>query len=249
MNNKKIIKSGLSLAIVTSLFVGVAVLPASAQTVGVNTSTTAQANLSKIISRSDTAITKRITSLNNLNARVQEMKNVSSTEKTNITNAVQTNSSGLTSLEAKINADTDVTTARADAKTITANYRIYALVMPQGYILAASDRIDTISSMMTALSTKLQTRINTDLSAGKNVATLQSALADISAKVTDAQTQGSSAQSGVINLTPDQGNTTIIASNKAALVAARANIKTATSDFQVARQDIKTITQGLKSLE
>jgi hypothetical protein len=176
------------------------------------------------------------------------MKNVSAANKTTLSNEIQTNLSGLTALQAKIDADTDVTTALAEAKTITVDYRIYALVIPQGYIEASSDRVDTITGMLTAISAKLQTRITADQSAGKNVTAMQASLTDLNAKVADATTQAGVAESGVATLSPDQGNTTVAASNKAALVSSRSDIKTAASDLKAADADAKSIVQSLKAL-
>ena len=70
----------------------------------------------------------------------------------------------------------------------------------------------------------------------------------MTAKLSDATSQAQSAQTGVASLVPDQGNTTVAASNKAALVAARANLKTANSDIKAARQDVQTVINGLKAL-
>lgn len=70
----------------------------------------------------------------------------------------------------------------------------------------------------------------------------------MTAKMNDATSQAQIAQNGVISLVPDQGNATVAASNKAALVSARANIKTVAADLKAARQDIATIVSGLKAL-
>ena len=176
------------------------------------------------------------------------MKNVPDTEKTAISNEVASETATLTTLKAKIDADTDVTVARTDEKTITANYRIYALVIPQGRIAVAADRVSTIGGLMTTMQTKLQTRIAADQTAGKNVGTLPATLADVTAKVADANAQAQAGENAVASLVPDQGNATVAASNKSALVSARADLKTAASDLKTAREDIKTIVQGLKTL-
>ena len=216
-----------------------------------NAATTANstAALAKVTTRSDTAITTRIAALNKMSARIAEMKNVPAAEQANISAEVQTETTNLTNLKAKIDADTDVTTARADEKTITGDYRIYALVIPQASIIASSDRVSTIAGMMTALQTKIQTRITADQSAGKDVTAMQTAYADITAKVADASSQAQTAQNVVANLAPDQGNATVAASNKAALLSARADIKSSSTNLKTAREDVKTILAGLKTLK
>jgi hypothetical protein len=233
------------------------IAPAFALSLGVSASASAStsvsganaaARLQKVITQANSDIAARITALNNLNARVQAMVKESASEKASISADVQTNISGLQTLQTKIDADTTVSAATTDAKTIFTTFRIYALVMPQGYILAAADRVTVITGLMSNLATQIQTRITADQSAGKNVSALTATLADMNASITDANNQSATAQAGVSGLQPDQGNATVAASNKAALVAARGDIKTATSDLQAARKDITTLLQGLKSL-
>ncbi len=248
MNSRKIGVSIVSAAAVVAMLLSVA--PAYAQTAtsssgsGANSAT----RLAAIITKANSDIAQRITSLNALNTRVQAMTNESATEKASISTQVQTNITGLTALQSKIDADTTPATARTDAATIFTTFRIYALVIPQGWILASADRVTTITGLMTTLGTKIQARITTDQTAGDNVTALTAALTDMNSKIADANTQSASAQSGVSGLVPDQGNTTTAASNKAALVAAKADIQTASSDLKAARADITTILQGLKSL-
>jgi hypothetical protein len=253
----KISVSFVGIATAATLMLGA--LPASALNVsttvsaaasgsGVGVSANASVKLADVIAKADSDIAARIAALNALNTRVQAMKNESAAGKASIAAQIQTNITGLTALKTKIDADTDTATARSDAQTIFGTYRIYALVVPQGWILAASDRVATVTSLMTTLGTKIQARITADQAAGKDVSALTSAYADMQAKIADANKQSASAQAGVSALVPDQGNATLAASNKAALVAARADIKTATSDLVAARKDVATLLKDLKSL-
>jgi chromosome segregation ATPase len=244
INKNSVSKFAVGVVSVATLLSGFAFTANAATSASAST-----ANLAKVISRSDTAITTRIDALNKLSMRIGQMKNVSTTEVSSISTGIQTQINNLTTLKSKIDADTDVATARADAKTITGDYRTYALTIPQASIVASSDRITTLVGMINAIQTKLQARITTAQTAGKDVTALNTALADMTAKLSDATSQGQTAQSGVASLVPDQGNATIAASNKSALLSARTNIKTATADLKAARQDIATITQGLKAMK
>ena len=248
-NNTAIVKIATGLAGAALLVSGFALTASAANGASVGVGAKGQASLSTVIARGDKEIQARIDSLNQLNARVSGLKNVSAGEKANIASEVSTETASLTTLKAKIDADTDVTVARTDVKTITADYRIYALVMPQMHIAAAADRVGTIGAMMTALQPKLQTRITAAQTAGHDVTALNAAYADITAKVADANTQATNANSAVASLVPDQGNATVAASNKAAVEAARADLKNATNDLKAARADIKTITEGLKAFK
>lgn len=232
---------------IATLALGFALSASAADlTTTATTAVKAGVGLSTISAKSDAAISIRISALNNLSARIQDMKNVSDSEKSAVATEVQTQINNLTNLKAKIDADTDATIAKADAKTITADYRIYALVIPRGYIVASSDRVSTIVSIMTTLQAKLQARITADQAAGKDVTALQAAYTDMSAKMADATAKAQAAQSAVVTLSPDQGNASIAASNKAALQTAHTNIKTANTDLKAARKDIATIMSGLK---
>ena len=237
-----IIKTVAGFAGVATLVAGFALSASAAGT------TNSSAALTRIIARSDTAITTRINSLNTLAARIAGMKNVTAAEQASLSSEVQTQISDLTTLKAKIDADTDIATARTDAKTITDGYRIYAMVIPRGYIVASSDRVTTIVGLMNTIQAKLQARITTAQTAGKDVSALQTAMTDMTAKLSDATTQATNAQSSVVLLVPDQGSTTIASSNKAAIQASRADIKTATSDLKTVRTDIQTIMNGLKAV-
>jgi hypothetical protein len=250
-DTKKTISAILATATLLAVFVAT---PASADTTNASSTRAAKmaanqaTKLTALITKTDTAIEARITSLNTLNTKVQAMKNVSATEKTNITNEVQSSINELTSAKAKLDADTVLATAKTDAASAINSTRIYALVIPQGYIQVSADRIITIGNTMTTLASKLQARITAAQTAGKDVTALQTALADIATQVTTANTQAASAQSTVSGLVPDNGDKTVAASNKIALTSARANIKTATTALKAAQQDVKTINTTLKSL-
>ncbi len=249
MNSRKIGVSITGAAAIAALLLTIA--PAYAQTVTSSTSSSganSASRLAAIITMANSDIALRITSLNALNTRVQAMANESAAEKASISTQVQTNITGLNALQTKIDADTTPATARTDAATIFTTFRIYALVIPQGWILASADRVTTITGLLTTLGTKMQTRITADQTAGDNVTALTSALTDMNAKIADANTQSAAAQSGVSSLVPDQGNTSVAASNKAALVAAKTDIQTASTDLKAARADVTTILQGLKTL-
>lgn len=216
--------------------------------VNVNANATLTTRLANISTRSNTAIIARTEALNNLSARIAALKNVSDTVKTNITNQLQTNIIGLATLKGKIDADTDLTTAQNDEKSILGSFRIYALVIPQGYIAAAVDRVMTISQMMTAVGVKIQARITADQAAGKNVTALQASLTDYNTKIADAQVQATAAQNGIAGLVPDGGDKTKLEANTTALKAARGDIKTASADLKAARKDAGDIIKGLRAL-
>ncbi|MEI8337538.1 MAG: hypothetical protein WCF92_00125 [bacterium] len=204
--------------------------------------TTIQKNQTK----GDSEIAKRITSLNNLLAKINGMKKLSDTNKASLSSTIETALTNLNSLKAKIDSDTSTTTLKEDLKSITANYRVYALVMPQVSLLAATDRIDTIAASLEALSTKLQTRISSAQGSGVDVTSANNSLADLNAKISDANAQALAINQAVSALTPDQGDKTKAAANTAAIKEARAKLKIAEQDLKTARADINSILKVVK---
>jgi len=239
------------LAVALPTFAQTSLITSSTKNEGQRTrmaSTTNPTAISKLIAQSDKEVVQRINSLNALLTRVQAMKKVSDAGKANISSQIQAEITNLNNLKAKIDADTDTTTLKADLKTITADYRIYMLIVPQIQIIAASDRIDTISTNFSTVVAKLQTRITAAQTAGKDVSSVQTAMTDIQSKITDAQTQAQNAVNGVSALIPDQGNQTTAQANTSALKSARTDIKNATQDLQTADRDAKTIVKILISI-
>ncbi len=217
---------------------------------GTHTNVSLGARFTNIVTRADKEITRRITALNDMATRVNAMVKLSTAEKGSLAANIQTEISAMTALQTKIAGDAaanNTSTLVTDAKSITASYRVFALVIPQAAIEAASDRVLTTASIMADLSTKLSARITTAQAAGNNVNAATSALADMNAKITDSNTQANAAATEVSNLTPDNGNATLMASNTAALKDARAKIVASQKDLLAARADAETIVKALAS--
>jgi hypothetical protein len=251
-------------SLITGLSFALIAIPVAAQTTTVTGSATVQINggrvqnqtqakaqvqtnlIPRIKTHADQEITRRIQGLNKLIARVNDMKKVSASVKSSLAAEVQTEIGNLTSLKAKIDAETDLTALRTDVKSITQSYRIYALIIPQGHILATADRALSIVDLMTAAAAKIQTRIDADKAAGKDVTAETSALLDFTAKVADAKIQAQAAITLVTGLTPDNGDQTKFQANKQALVSAREKIRVANQDLKTAEREVKQAVESLK---
>ena len=197
--------------------------------------------------RSDQEINARLASLEALASRIRQMQKLSDSEKASLQSDVQNVIDQLTALKAKIAADTDAATIKTDTQSVAKAYRVYMLVLPKVQILAAVDRINTISTNFIAVITKLQAALG-QVPSGSNTASISAALADMTAKVTEAQSQAQAASAEVISLVPDNGDKTIAASNKKALKDARTKIQAAQKDLVAAQKDAKTAAVGIKKL-
>ena len=203
----------------------------------------ASANLTAAKGRADRELTRRIGVLNDLNTKVQAMVKLTADEKASIGNSITSQISSLTTLQTQIDAETDITALKSDVKSITSSYRIFLLVVPQGRIVVAADKIATAATSLASLSAKLQTRIT---EATGDTAALSASLTDLNAKVADANVQASAAASEVANLTPDNGDSAKLQSNDQAIKDARAKVQAALKDIQGAQQDAHAIVNGLK---
>ena len=175
------------------------------------------------------------------------MVNVSAADKASMSSSIQVEIASLTSLKISIDSDTATSTLKTDYQSITKSYRVYALVLPQASITAAADRVLDLVASFNTLVTKLQGFVTTAQSNGTNVSLAVTALADIAAKTADATTQANAALSEVSGLQPDQGATTTLDANTAALKSAQSKIKTATADLTAARKDVNAVVSVIKS--
>lgn len=194
-------------------------------------------------------IDRRIASLTALLARIEQMTKVTAELKANIKSTVQAQIDGLVQLNAKIDADTDLATLKADVKMVTDSYRIYVLVMPQVRIAAATDRMITIVNMMNSVGVKLTARVNTAKAAGADTAALDAALTDLASRLTSVQAHAQAGFNLVAPLVPDQGDKTVMASNEAEIKKAQAEIKAGQADLVAARKDIAVVVGGLAKLK
>ncbi len=200
--------------------------------------------LATVKSRGDAEISRRLTSLNTLVAKINSTVKLSAADKATLTNEVTAEISSLTALKAKLDAETSLSAAFLDAKSIVADYRIYALVVPQIALLRTADEQQTVEAKLTAVATKLQTRIQEAQTAGKNVSSLQTLLSDMQSKVQAAQTVTSGVITKIASLKPADYN-----SDHKILSGYRDQLKTAHSDNEAALTDAKSILTGLKSLK
>lgn len=139
--------------------------------------------LVNIISRGDQMITSRLTSLNNLDARINADVKLQSGEKGALVSDIQTEISGLTALKIKLDADTDLTTAVSDEKQIITGYYIYAITEPKIRLLIILSNLQSVSLYLQALIPQLQNLITTLQVQGKDVSGLQPLLADINSQI------------------------------------------------------------------
>ena len=246
--------------IATSIASVLAVAPAFAATSTVSSSTqirfakmqarvasSTAAHIQSGITKGNEMIQQRIDSLNTLISRIQGMKKVSDSDKATVVTSLQAEITDMNSLQTTLDSSTSTTTVKGEVSSITKSYRVYMLVLPQAQIVAAADRILDIASSLNAIQTKIDARLASTTLSASTTSAVQTSLATFSAKISDATTQANAAVSEVSVLKPDNGNTTLAASNKTALKDARSKIVAAQKDLNEARKLIQDAVQAIHS--
>ena len=199
--------------------------------------------LEQVKSRGGAEINRRLSTLNALAGRISGAAKLSSADKTTLTNEVSSEIHDLTLLKAKLDAETVLASAFADAKAIVTEYRVYALVVPKVGLVRAADDQQVVESKLVALEAKLRTRIAAAQNAGKHVDSLQVQLDDLASKVSAAQTISPTVEAEVIALQPTDFN-----SDHAVLSGYRDQLSVAHRDNQAALMDVREIIDQLKAL-
>lgn len=198
--------------------------------------------------RAGEEIDRRIKSLTELRAKIVSMGRVSSEVKSSLSAAIAVEIKSLNELKAKISADTDAEALKADVKSVTASHRIFALVIPQGRIIAAADKINATAEMMAALGVKFEARINAAKTEDKDVAALEKSLADFKAKIAEAKVKAAAAIQTAAALKPDNGESAVFQANKKALAEANVSLKDGNKALKEARKAADTILKAFKSM-
>ncbi len=196
-----------------------------------------------IITRGDNEINRRLNSLKELSKKVNAAEKLSASDKSTLSSEVNDETSNLTSLKTKLDADTDESTAKTDTQSIITNYRVYALVLPKVNLVKSADDQLTAETKLTTLAAKLQSRLTAAQHDGKAVTSLQNTLTDLTNKTAAAQAISTSVRANVIGLQPSDYNNAHTVLN-----GDWKQLKTAQGDIQAAINDAQTIISGLKNL-
>lgn len=232
----------------TTAFLSIVVISVPSLAAAANSSTPAQTalqqqHLANIKSKGDLEISRRLTQLKKLSSIISASVHLSASDQSSLLSEVNNEVIGLTSLETQLNSETVLANAVADAKNIFSEYRVYALVTPKVWLIKTADDQQSVETKLTTLASKLQTRLNAEQTAGKNVTTLSSTLSDMNTQITNAQSISISIEAAVLPLQPTDYD-----SNHTVLSGDSTKLHTANADIATAYSDAKSIISGLKNL-
>jgi len=212
-------------------------------------STVSASTLTAAKTKTAQELDRRIAALAALTARINAMTKITPELKTNINTVIQNQIAAFTQLKADIAATTTAAGVQTGVTAVNDSYRVYALIMPQASVIAASDRIVTVNNMLNGIGLKLKARLEAAQAAGADVTPLAAVLTDLGTKIDSANAHAQAAVNGTVTLLPDEGDKAKMAANTKALTDARADIAAAHADIVAARNDIATLISGLATLQ
>ncbi|MGA9114155.1 MAG: hypothetical protein WB802_10225 [Candidatus Dormiibacterota bacterium] len=196
--------------------------------------------LACIKQRSATAISNRETRLQQLTADVNDSADITAGDKSTLLGQLQSDETGLDSLNTTIQNDTSVKQAWEDAQTIVTGYRVYLLETPKVHLVIAANTEATVESEISSVMPALQIAINDSTASAAGKQRAQTAFNDCASRLAAAQSASSGVVSEVIDLLPSG-----YPGNQPTLVSARQSVVTARQDLGTCRTDINTIRSAL----
>lgn len=154
--------------------------------------------LDKIKEHAKRLIENRISSLNNLLQRINNNSKLSTEEKTLLSSQVQAEIDALNLLKAKIEADTDIETARQNTRKIITDHYIYRVFIPKIQLLITIDNLQALSVKLSETTVKIQELIDRIGDEGKDTTLLQSLLDDANSQLSSINTTLTNAKAKVM---------------------------------------------------
>ncbi len=187
------------------------------------------------------AITVRHREIATLNGLAGSAASLTDAHEATIHSFLSAADSGLTALQATIEADTDPAALRAHCESIATDYRIFALRSPQVHLAIGGDKAAAAITKSAGIVTRLENAIEAAAAAGEDVTAATAALADMKAKLADASAVLSGVVDTELGFTPADWN-----ANHSVLAPTTAALRTVKGDLQAAVADARAIIADLK---
>ena len=201
---------------------------------------TAHSTLAQIQRAATTQTANRITALRSGITRIDSNTTLTASDRSTILGTLNADVSAMTALQAKIAADTTVSTAWTDYRSIFTEYRVYAVALPQSYEAAAADGL-TGRAIPKLQSAHDKLAANLAANPSKWTSAMQSQLNDMQAKIDDAKTRSAGLASRALAVTPAGYN-----ADHTLITNIRTDLRTALADSKVAAQDGRALVKALK---
>lgn len=152
--------------IATATLTAVMAVPLAAQAQEAETDTTSRHSIEQIKERAQAAIDRRLDTLDRLDDRINGAQLVSDSHKATLTGDYRAAANGLTGLGAEIAAASRPEELKTLVPLIASDYRVYLVIVPKSFEVAASDRIGVAVDRLTDAANRLEAAIDRAEAAG-----------------------------------------------------------------------------------
>jgi hypothetical protein len=191
----------------------------------------------------DCEINRRFTTLTALGSRVTGSRVLTTSDAAALQGEIASTTSGLTSLKATIDAETNMAALKAEIVKIATDYRVYLLVVRQVNLVSGADGVAAAQARFAPINTTLSARIAAAKAAGKHTTAAQTDLDAMNASVAAAAGLAGPLPATLLALTPaqyDAGSAGPVMDNaRTALVQARDDLKSAIASAKACRDALK----------
>ena len=196
----------------------------------------------------DAAVAHRIRSINEMRGWLNENEHVTDAHAASLRADLNTTESGLTALNAEIQASTTVEEALQLTEKIASDYRVYVVMVPKAAGVVIGDTVEAIAGELDKSVDGVQEVVDALATLGFDVDKIQDALDDSRAHADKAAALGSGVSSSVIGLDAadwPQPAESVIRQGKADLDASGREIRDSVHDLKLAIRLIQeTVANG-----
>jgi hypothetical protein len=201
-------------------------------------SPTTSVRVQSIMAGASAKVDTRLATLDRLATTVRSSASLSSSDKAYLSDEISNEISGLSGLQTKLAADTNVAQASADADSVLSGYRVYTLVVPKVRLVSMADHQQHVEATLRSRAQTLQSMITADTSAGTDVSSEQTALDKVLSQISIAEWFSASLENRVLLLQPSDWNAhhDTLTGDRAALITLHAqNLSSASKLDSIAR--------------
>lgn len=179
-------------------------------------------------------IDRRLATIDRLGSAIAKARGLTDANRAALQTILDDSAAGLAALRTEIQRDGSVADVRADIKRIFEDFRIYALVTRQVWLVTAADTVDATGAALNGTATDLASLIAQAEANGKDVTAAKSALDAMRAAIDEALAEVDGIASKVLALSPADWNAgtagPVLRDARQAIVAARGDLRTALAE-------------------
>jgi len=190
-------------------------------------------------------INRRITSLKNIRARVQNTKRMTEENKKYIEDEIIKYISDLEALKNKIKNNNDLTSLKEDVKSIFYDYRVYLVLFPKYHGLRMCGTASyLLENKANPLFKKIENLVSVLKDDGKDTANLESLLSRLKSNIENVKNEIAEAESNFKSMKPAKDLT----KEKAALKEGKNHLVNARKYLNDARQNLREMREEVRKL-